>query len=451
MERKSHQAILWLGIFDHFRLAKFELFWAFFSVSNAFYLKAGPVWTISPLLFWKKWPFQQEMHHLPSIDSHIFFRSFSQEKIWLNFWPQFFPPIHCQLPLVDHFRWLMAEGRREEWPMSPGGRDMRIVSCRNPSQKSPEMWGDFFELAKKASNSRSSSYMFVTLLFSKGFMWKSCAYSYDHYQDHFCIFFVFFQSHVKAIATWSGKNRRFAKQSNAKLGRFIGCWTSSISTSASPTSTWMRDLTQDGDIEPNPGPSTFQIMAELLARSRWFEAQPSRVARPSWRTVNSMPMRWPLEGIKPCSWGVRCRRWGGFFLVGRQWEQDFPERMDPYFSKISWGCDPESVWLELLIGLIALVLWYSLRTRILEPLGDIPVFNRWIDMDIDQSCRGQYRSGCTIPANEGTSLAPAATTEWKESWWPRGKCLYWGSYPSYHLWWIRQTLWKTWKGQCDCY
>ena len=43
------------------------------------------------------------------------------------------------------------------------------------------------------------------------------------------------------------------------------------------------------------------------------------------------------------SWGEVVRYAVGvgvdFFLVGRQWEQDFPERMDPYFSKISWGCD----------------------------------------------------------------------------------------------------------------
>lgn len=69
--------------------------------------------------------------------------------------------------------------------------------------------------------------------------------------------FWVFSKPCQAIATWSGKKRRFAKQSNAKLGRFIGCWTSSISTSAS---TWIRDLTQDG-IEPNPGPSEFKLCA----------------------------------------------------------------------------------------------------------------------------------------------------------------------------------------------
>ena len=174
----------------------------------------------------------------------------------------------------------MAEGRREEWPMSPGGRDMR----KNPTKKSPEMWGDFFELAKKASNSRSSSYMFVTLLFSKGFMWKSCAYSYIYvysyvfhikflidiflwsFSGSFLYIFWVFSEPCHAIATWSGKNRRFAKQSNAKLGRFIGCWTSSISTSAS---TWIQDLTQDG-IEPKPGPCQFKLWSATGRAVGWL-------------------------------------------------------------------------------------------------------------------------------------------------------------------------------------
>ena len=115
------------------------------------------------------------------------------------------------------------------------------------------------------------------------------------------------------------------------------------------TGTWPKTA-----LNPTPGRQHFK-----LRQSCWLALIDLKLnlrgwPRPSWRTVNSMPMRWPLESIKPAVGGVRCRRWGGFFLVGRQREQDFPERMDPYFSNISWGCDPvnlcdESFWLVLLL------------------------------------------------------------------------------------------------------
>lgn len=169
--------------------------------------------------------------------------------------------------------------------------------------------------------------------------------------------------------------------------------------------------------------------------------------RPSWRTANSMLMRWPLESIKPAVGGVRCRRWGGFFLVGRQWEQDFPERMDPYFSNISWGCDPvnlcdESFWLVLLLwccgNLFAPESWSHWMTFQYSTVESTWTLTRVVE--------DQYRSGGTIPANEGRSLSQNDNrVERKLVSWPRGKCLYWGSYHSYHLWWLRQTWWKTWK------
>lgn len=135
------------------------------------------------------------------------------------------------------------------------------------------------------------------------------------FSGSFLYIFWVFSEPCQAIATWSGKNRRFAKQSNAKLGRFIGCWTSSISTSAStwirgphsrrhwtqPRAVWIQIMVSNW-AELSAGSSASCLGRKKPRRSRWFEAQPSRVARPSWRTVNSMPMRWPLEGIKPCSW-----------------------------------------------------------------------------------------------------------------------------------------------------